>query len=140
MAKAKRPVGRPRTKTADLPKCWQRTLIQCGDEGGSDVKMRLLLGIGEVAWNTLIADSEEFSRTVKEARLRSQIWWEDAGRSMALGAQGNATVWIFNMKNRFAWRDSTQIDHTSSDGSMSPKAAVELTDEQLARIAVGKRE
>lgn len=28
-----------------------------------------------------------------------------------------------------------KIDHTSSDGSMTPKAAVELSDEQLAAIA-----
>lgn len=30
-----------------------------------------------------------------------------------------------------------RVDHTSSDGSMSPKAAVEMTDEQLEKLAMG---
>ena len=40
---------------------------------------------------------------------------------MTMGADGNATVWIFNMKNRFGWHDKQQVDNISSDGSMSPK-------------------
>lgn len=33
------------------------------------------------------------------------------------------------------WESAQKHDHTSSDGSMSPKAATELTDDQLAAIA-----
>jgi hypothetical protein len=32
---------------------------------------------------------------------------------MAMGEDGNATVWIFSMKNMFGWRDKQDIDHTS---------------------------
>lgn len=45
---------------------------------------------------------------------------------------------IFALKN-FGWDDKTQLDHSSSDGSMTPKAAVELTDEQLVAIAASGR-
>ena len=33
-------------------------------------------------------------------------------------ADGNATVWIFNMKDYRDWNDKQQLDHTSSDGTM----------------------
>lgn len=132
------PVGRPRTKVKDLPKGWKNIITDCGQEGGSAVEIRCLLGIGESAWNTLLADSEDFRRTVKNAKALCEVWWERRGREMATGSDGNATVWIFNMKNRFGWHDKQAVDHTSSDGSMTPRAAVELTDEQLAAIASGK--
>lgn len=119
--KTTRPVGRPRTTVNDLPDNWKDIVMDCGQEGGSAVEMRCLLGIGESAWGTLLEDSEDFRRTVKNAQALCQVWWEKQGRSMAAGkADGNATVWIFNMKNRFGWSDRQDIAHTSPDGSMSP--------------------
>ena len=56
-----------------------------------------------------------------------QVWWERQGRKMTTGADGNATVWIFNMKNRFSWHDKQQVDHTSSDESMKPVDRVEIS-------------
>jgi len=121
MSKGKRQVGRPRTTINDLPKDWKQLVLDCGQEGGSAVEMRCLLGIGESAWGTLLEDSEDFRRTVKQAQDLCNVWWERQGRRMATGADGNATVWVFNMKNRFGWHDKQHLDHTSSDGSMSPK-------------------
>lgn len=116
------PVGRPRTTTDDLPDGWQDIITDCGQSGGSAVEMRCLLGIGESAWGTLIEDSDEFQRTVKRAKALCEVWWERRGRDMATGKDGNATVWIFNMKNRFGWHDKQQVDSISSDRSMSPKS------------------
>ena len=41
------------------------------------------------------------------------------------------------MLTKHGYSDKVENDYTSSDGSMSPKAAIELTDEQLALIASG---
>ena len=58
----------------------------------------------------------EFSEAKKHGVSRSRIWWERAGQSGMLGeVKGfNAAVWIFNMKNRFGWRDAQSVEHSGS--------------------------
>jgi hypothetical protein len=82
----------------------------------------------------------EFFDALKTAQAMAARWWEDALRNVAITGQGNATAAIFALKNRGCdeWRDKQELDHTSSDGSMTPKPAVELTDEQLEKIIAGK--
>jgi len=120
MTEPKRGVGRPRTTINDLPEDWYEIMRECGQEGGSAAEARCLLGIGTTAWYTLLEDSEEFREAERVRNALCEVWWERRGRDMAMGKDGNATVWIFNMKNRFGWRDRQDIDHQSTDGSMSP--------------------
>lgn len=56
-----------------------------------------------------------------------------------MAAGGDLTAMIFYLKTQAGWRETTRhdVDHRSSDGSMTPKAAVQLTDAELARIASG---
>lgn len=89
----------------------------CGQEGGSAVEARCLLGIGTSAWETLLEDSDDFRATEKERQALCEVWWERQGRKMAAGAQGNATVWIFNMKNRFGWRDQPKDEAAENAGA-----------------------
>lgn len=119
MSEEKRAVGRPRTTVDDLPAGWKEIIMDCGQSGGSEVKMRCLLGIGDSAWYTLMEDSEEFRQTVKTAKDLCQVWWEDAGQNMAVTGDGNATSWIFNMKNRFSWHDKQSVDVTTKGESMN---------------------
>lgn len=65
------------------------------------------------------------------------------GRAKAIGSvskgllqkaqSGDNAAMMFYLKTQAGWRETQQIDHTSSDQSMSPKA-VEITDEQLNRV------
>lgn len=128
-------IGRPRITTADLPENWENIMRDCGQEGGSAVEARLLLGIGRAAWDSLIEHEPEFADVEAQRSDLAQVWWERTGRSMASGAAGNAAVWRLNMANRYGWSDRAQIDNTSSDGSHRPPAqGVQVTEEALEFI------
>jgi len=52
---------------------------------------------------------KEFLHAIKEGEEYSRMFWEELGIEMVTAGQGNATVWIFNMKNRFGWRDKKEL-------------------------------
>jgi hypothetical protein len=64
----------------------------------------------------------EFGDAKKIAEAKCQIFWEELGMKHIItqseswhqgGSKSsslNASVWIFNMKNRFKWRDQRQIE------------------------------
>lgn len=50
---------------------------------------------------------------------------------------GDTTAMIFWMKTRAGWKEKQEIEHTSPDGSMTPKSAIDaskLSSETLAEI------
>ena len=50
---------------------------------------------------------------------------------------GDTTAMIFWMKTQAGWREKTDINHTSEDGTMTPKAGIDtskLSTEALAEI------
>ncbi len=49
----------------------------------------------------------KFSEAKKEGEARCRLWWEKLGMGGASGhlKNFNAAAWIFNMKNRFHWKD-----------------------------------
>jgi len=63
-----------------------------------------------------------------EAKRKSCFFWEKIGLAGATGKVDgfNSASWIFNMKNRFGWRDKQEIDHKSTDGTMTPPSKIEI--------------
>lgn len=121
MAQSDKPVGRPKKTLDDLPEGWKDKMLEIGMDGGSEIEMRVMLGIAEGLWYRLKKEEPEFSQAVKRSKDLCQLWWERHGRKMATGEkEGNPTVWIFNMKNRFKWTDRVEQDNLSSDGSFKP--------------------
>ncbi|KGQ19917.1 hypothetical protein LF41_2424 [Lysobacter dokdonensis DS-58] len=47
------------------------------------------------------------------------------GRKLAANGGGNSAVWIFNMKNRFNWRDKQ--DDAGEDGDAPSPVKIEVT-------------
>ena len=51
-----------------------------------------------------------------------------------MGEDGNATVWIFSMKNMFGWRDKQDVDHTSGGKPVQSFDASKLSDAALEEL------
>ena len=61
---------------------------------------------------------EKFFDTIKQAR-------EIVHEALEMKLYGTAvTGVIFNLKNNFGWKDKTEVDNLSSDGSMTPTKIV----------------
>lgn len=103
--------GRKPMSLDKLPENWEALLVECGSQGHSMEQMHQALGISRAGWISLQKSSEEFNEATQLALEASEAWWIERGRLMACGVEGNATVWIFNMKNRFGWRDVRDINH-----------------------------
>lgn len=121
--------GRPKDEVIDrLKEGWQTRFLEMAREGCSDVEIRAEFGISDDLWYRWIAEDAEFSRTAKAAKALCHAKWEEMGRKMAFGqADGNPTTWIFNMKNRFSWKDKVETEHSGSI------AFTDMTDEELER-------
>ena len=59
----------------------------------------------------------DFKEAYNEGKMRSEAWWSKLGRAGAAGKVDiNPTTWIFNMKNRFSWKDKVETQITGADG------------------------
>jgi len=71
----------------------------------------------------------EFFDAKKQGFAKNRLYWEKAGNAgMYMGGKENpfnATVWIFNMKNRFGWADRTEqtgtITHKHETDASDPR-------------------
>lgn len=84
-----------------------------------------------------LAKHREFSDAKKRGEALSLRQWEQLGIDGMLGkVKGfNATIWIFNMKNRFRWRD-LQPEPTPTEDDWDEDAPPKgLGEEYTARIS-----
>jgi len=113
--------GRPTKYTRQLAS----NLPEMFSEGQSVAEVCLELRISRATYYLWIDRYARFKRAHEEAQFVSEAWWSRLGR---LGAAAqvpiNSTVWAFNMKNRFKWRDRPAPEQVSDD---------EMTPEEFAR-------
>lgn len=80
----------------------------------------------------------EFSESKKIGHPKSRLKWENygiAGLFCSKDEKFNATVWIFNMKNRFGWRDVQEIkSETNSNVDIKNIDELKSTIERLISI------
>jgi hypothetical protein len=101
--------GRPKKTLSDLPKNWKQIIVDLKKEGASDVEVRVALDISDDLWKRMIEEIEEFSRTVKKGTDLCEAWWVKAGRTGIKDKTFNAVLWYMNMKNRFGWKDKSEL-------------------------------
>lgn len=73
----------------------------------------------------------EFSDAKKIGFERNRLTWERIGIDLARKGDGNATAFIFNMKNRFPkeWRDKIETGFTDGEGKdIKPVQVIQLPD------------
>lgn len=85
------------------------------DEGASDVEVKAYIydqrgGFSNSLWDRWLEEEEKFSKTIKKGRQLSQAWWERNGRVSLRDKDFNYTGWYMNMKNRFGWRDTQDMN------------------------------
>lgn len=130
------PAGRPSTYD---PKYCQMVLEHCAN-GASLSSFAAEISVARSTINEWMEHHSEFSEAVGAAKAKCAAWWEQRGRAIAQegGGPGAATLVIFGLKNMGAddWCERKEIDHKSSDGSMTPKGldASKLSDETLREI------
>ncbi len=119
------PAGRKPTKKEDcLPKDWENQILEMSAEGMSDVEIRARLCLGgsfkgkfnHKIWDALQVRDSEFRATIQKGKLLCQAWWEAKGRDHLFHGKENifeTGAWYANMKNRFGWRDKTEVEGDS---------------------------
>ncbi|MBB5709324.1 hypothetical protein [Sphingomonas xinjiangensis] len=97
-------------------------------EGASLTSFAASIDVSRATINVWMNEHPEFLEAANAGKAKCAAWWEKVGRNIALGGggPGASTLAVFGMKNmgKDDWSDSTQVDHRSSDGSMTPKAPV----------------
>ena len=110
------PAGRP---TEYKPEYCQQ-LIDHMAEGFSFESFAGLLGVSKQTIYNWLEHFPEFVDAKKAGFEASRLTWEKIGKKIADEGSGNATAFIFNMKNRFRedWNDKQQIEHSGAKVSL----------------------
>ena len=133
------PGGRPRTYKPEMVKKARNYIDQhldFGDPVPTVAGLACVLGVVRETCHAWAKDEDkpEFSHILRElAQKQERVL-------IANGLMGEFNAPITKMMlTKHGYSDRLENDHTSSDGSMTPKPAIELTDEQLAAIINGQQ-
>lgn len=106
----KHPGGRP----SDYDPKYCDEIIEFMARGLSKEAFAGQIGVAKQTIYNWMDAHKEFLDAVKEAESKCELFWEELGLvGTTEGKNFNATTWIFNMKNRFKWKDRTDV--TSDD-------------------------
>jgi hypothetical protein len=137
--KKKRPHGRPtlyRPEYCDL-------LVQHLADGLSFESFGGLVDVSKQTLYDWAVAQPKFLEAKSRGESKSRLYWEKVGRDGLYNetikdAEGstvvrsiNSTIWIFNMKNRFGWRDKTEVEVKEADAE---RPLEDLSDEELMRL------
>ena len=124
MAK-KRAIGRP--SKYDPAYCQQ--VVEHMKAGASLTSFAASVDVARSTINEWMGEHPEFSEACARAKAATAAWWEEQGRIIVVkgGSSAQGSMAQFGMKNMGAddWKEASQIDHRSGDGSMTPRG---LTD------------
>jgi len=94
---------------------WRNKILELAAEGMGEKELRVALcrdanGVfSPNTWITLREREATIQDFFEQAKAISEAWWENKARTMLTHEKGitfETSAWIFNMKNRFNWRDT----------------------------------
>lgn len=104
----------PRTKPPHQPTDASRQLVQLhATVGTTQEDIGRILGIDRKTLRKYYRDELDVGLVKANAAIGGALFNKAKG--------GDTTAMIFWMKTRAGWREKQEIDHTSSDGTMTPK-------------------
>jgi len=114
-------MARPKTNL-DLPEGWYHEVLDLYKEGASDVEIKMLIhewrgSFSNDLWDRWLEEEAEFSETIKTGKIFSEAWWSKTGRKNLQNKDFSYTGWYMNMKNRFGWKDRSDI--TTNDKELT---------------------
>lgn len=102
---------KPETTLSDLRPDWREYLLEKFGEGWSIAEVLVGLGVTQKVHARLRRDHEEYDQAFEDGMVLSEAWWVRQGRENILNNRSfNVGIWVFNLKNRFGWRDSIPND------------------------------
>lgn len=112
--------GRP---TKYKPEYCDEVIVHMAD-GASLTSFAASIEVARSSLNEWMEAHPEFSDACARAKAKCAAWWEKQGRAIATegGGNGSSALVMFGMKNmgHDDWKEASQIDHRSSDGTMTP--------------------
>lgn len=145
MGKKKHPGGRP----TDYDPIYCEMLLKHMEDGLSFEAFAGVAGCCEKTLYNWEKEHPEFLQAKNIGKAKSRLFWEETGikglhnetikddDGMTITRSINATMWIFNMKNRFGWRDK-QKDEEETDKAKATN--VQLSSDQLVELVKKARE
>jgi len=122
-----------------LPKNWKELIEEkMGSEGWSIVEMLAEFKISRGVHARFKRDFPEYDEAFTLGETLCEAWWIKQGRENLTNARGyNVGIWCFNMKNRFAWRD-TPLGGKEGKAKILPDKVKEA--ENITKYKRGKNE
>lgn len=120
-------------------------MILMAMDGYSDVEMRreLCLANGKEAknivstWYALKERDREFNETLIICKQFQEAWWIGISRTSINKQFFQHASWFANMKNRFGWRDKTEIEHGLTDETFERYRAMTPADIGARLVELG---
>lgn len=85
--------------------------------GESLAEVCVAIGICKMSFYKACDISPEFKTAYSKGQEYSEAWWTKLGRAGAAGKVNiQPATWVFNMKNRFKWKDRVETEHTGNIG------------------------
>jgi len=97
--------------------------------GLTQEQIALALGISASTLDNRKRENTDFTDAIKRGKAKGIALVTNKLMESIKG--GNMTGMIFFLKTQAGWRETQHIDHTSSDGTMSPKSAKAMTNEEI---------